>query len=194
MAIDDKLEKGLHQLVVSAERDPGREVIRMAIKAIPYFGGQIDRLLSSEGQRRLIARIVDVFEAVKSQVEDLDDAQVRKEYFESDEFQTLLTLILQEIQTTHDKKKLQMLAAALCNSGNIDFQSETRKELFVRVLRLLSPEHIRALNSLAPWRVSEEALRHLNDDQRAMFVTETGEALEVSRLGEQEAAFPFVRA
>jgi hypothetical protein len=112
--------------------------------------------MSGLAQKRLIERIVEVFQEVKSQLDEMDESQIQKEYFMTEEFQTLLTLVLQEIQTTHDRAKLRMLASALTNSGQTRFHGETRKELFVRTLRALSPEHIRTLNSLTPTRITYE--------------------------------------
>src|SRR5437867_6476516 len=138
MAIDDELEISLAQLANSAEADPGHELINIAIKMIPIVGSGIDELMSGLAQRRLVERILDVFGQMKSQLNVLMEDQIRKEYFTSEEFQTLLALALQEIQTTPDRKKLEMIAAALCNSGKVQFQDETKKQLYVRVLSLLN--------------------------------------------------------
>jgi hypothetical protein len=202
MAIDDKLERTLDRLATSAESDVGGEVIKIAIKMIPLgVGTAIDKLMSGIGQRRLVARIVEVFNEIKSQLDDANDAHVRKEYFSSEEFQTLLALTLQEIQTTHDGKKLEMLASALCNSGRIDFQSEGRKELFVRVLRSLSPEHIKVLHGLTPTIITRKGLLNLADEERELLVTARGKTLQ---RGQEEMyqtnrflpvkAFPMIRA
>ena len=182
MAIDDELEISLAQLANSAEADPGHEVINIAIKMIPIVGSGIDKLMSDLAQRRLVERILDVFGQMKSQLYVLMEDQIRKEYFTSEEFQTLLALALQEIQTTPDRKKLEMIAAALCNSGKVQFQAETRKELFVRVLRSLSPEHIGIIHSLAPVVLSDPDLSRMRSSgmdwsSQGDFVTEDGEGI-----------------
>jgi len=63
-------------------------------------------------------------------------------FFEGDEFVTLLTLMLEQIQTTHDRKKLKMLATGLANSANAEFTAEGRKELFFRIIRDLAPHDL----------------------------------------------------
>lgn len=179
MQIDNKLEQALDQLRASADADVGQEIIKIAIKATPYLGSAIDKLMSGAGQRRLIQRIVEVFEEVKLQLEEVDEKQIDQDYFLTEEFQTLLALVLQEIQTTHDKTKLRMLAAALSNSSQTKFQTEMRKELFVRTLRTLSPDHIQMLDSLVPTYITREEFDRV--ESRLSFkqlVNEEGYSLE----------------
>jgi hypothetical protein len=61
-------------------------------------------------------------------------------------------IAIQALLTTHDKEKKKMLSAALASSCKTTFASEDRKELFVRILRDLSPSHIQVLKKLfRPW-------------------------------------------
>jgi hypothetical protein len=60
-------------------------------------------------------------------------------------FQTLLALAQEQLWTTHDKKKLKLLAAALANSGTELFRNDD-KELMVRALRAVSPSDFETLN------------------------------------------------
>ena len=202
MAIDDKLEKALDQLASSARVDVGKEVIRLAASLFPV-GRALDRLMNGVAQRRLIERIVEVFEEVKLQLDGAGEATIEKEYFLTEEFQTLLTLVLQEIQTTHDRTKLQMLASALSNSCQTKFQSETRKELFVRTLRSLSPNHICALDSLVPTHVTHDEFNRLESRfSLGEFVTEEGTTLANFSFSAYSAfinafplkAYPLVRS
>src|SRR5689334_8675550 len=100
MAIDDKLGKALDHLASSAQIDVGKEVIKLAASIVP-LSRALDKLMSGLAQKRLIERIVEVFQEVKSQLDEVGETQIEKEYFMTEEFQTLLTLVLQEIQTTH---------------------------------------------------------------------------------------------
>lgn len=177
MAIDDKLGKALDNLASSARVDIGREVIKLAASLFPV-GRALDKLMNGVAQRRLIERIVEVFEEVKSRLDEAKEATIEKEYFLTEEFQTLLTLVLQEIQTTHDRAKLQMLASALSNSCQTKFQFETRKELFVRTLRSLSPNHIRTLDSLVPTHITYDEFTRLESRfSLGEFVTDEGTTL-----------------
>jgi hypothetical protein len=93
-------------------------------------------------------RAADVFEAFKERLEQMEKGKLDVNFFESDEFLTLFTLTLEQIQTTHDKGKLKMLATGLANSANSEFALEVRKELFLRIIRDLAPQDIGTLKRM----------------------------------------------
>lgn len=148
MAIDNRLEKALDFYSQETEQDIPKKALKLAIELIPHFGNHISKLVFGDAQRRIAERAQDVFEAVKERVERMDEAKIDKEFFKSDEFMTLLFLALDQIQTTHDKEKLGMLANAITNSGVFEFSTDSRKELFMRIFRDLAPEHIQMLQRM----------------------------------------------
>jgi hypothetical protein len=150
MAIDDKLGKVLDNLSEESQLRGGTEGVAAAIAAIPYAGSVIASLMGGRAKRRVVSRAIEMFEAIKHRLEQLDESKVNIDFFEGEEFQTLLVLALEQLQTTHDKDKLHMLACGLANSGALEFSAETRKEMFVRILRDLSPNHVRVLKDLLP--------------------------------------------
>ena len=150
MAIDDKLEKVLDTLATESRLSVGEEIISATIAAIPYAGSPITSLMAGHAKRRVIQRAVEMFGAMKERLETIDESKVDKGFFESDEFQTLLALALQQLQTTRDEAKLQMLACGLANAGVLEFSADARKELFIRILRDLSPNHVKILRALLP--------------------------------------------
>ncbi len=151
MSIDDKLEKVLDKL-----REEGLvphrdlELLGASISSIPVAGGPISALMSGQAKRRVVRRTIEMFEAMRERLEQVDTAKIDREFFETEEFQTLLALAIEQLQTSHDAGKVTMLATALANSGVTDFSSETRKELFIRVLRDLTPRHTHLLKELVP--------------------------------------------
>jgi hypothetical protein len=150
MAIDDKLEKILDEYEREAIATPGGLTIDAAINAIPLVGSSIAALISGKAQERVRRRTVDVFSAMKEEIESVEEQAIHKEFFESEEFQTLLALTIEQLQTTHDREKLKMLGKGLAHSGFKVFGNESRKELFVRSLRDLTPVHIGLMTSLLP--------------------------------------------
>jgi hypothetical protein len=150
MAIDDKLGKTLDQYERSVVAAPGNLVIEAALNAVPFVGSSIAALLSGKAQERVRQRVADVFTAMKEKLDSVEEESVRKDYFSSEEFQTLLALVIEQLQTTHDKDKLRLLARVLVNSGLREFATEERKEVFVRALRDLTPSHISILAKLLP--------------------------------------------
>ena len=148
MAIDNRLEKALDFYSKEIEQDIPKKALKLAIEQIPHFGDHISKLVFGDAQRRIAERAQDVFEAVKERVERMDEAKIDKEFFKSEEFMTLLFLAMDQLQTTHDKAKLGMLANAITNSGVVEFSSDSRKELFMRIFRDLAPEHIQMLQQM----------------------------------------------
>jgi hypothetical protein len=150
MSIDDKLEKTIGNLSDQEKLDVLEETLFALIAAIPMIGGSINSLLTGVAKHRVIERATEVFSAVKERLEQVEESKIDRAFFESEEFQTLLTLVLEQLQSSHDKAKMRMLSAALVNSGMKEFSVESRKELFLRILRDLAPNHLQALNSLLP--------------------------------------------
>ena len=150
MTIDDKLEKVLDRFADDAIVSPGDLAVDAAINAIPLVGGSISSLFSGKARQRIIERCVEVFKIVKERIEKVEETKVAKEYFETEEFQTLLSLVIGQLQTSHQHDKLRMLGTALANSGLTEFTEEHRKELFLRALQDLTPAHVDLLRQLLP--------------------------------------------
>jgi len=162
MAIDDKIEKALEGLAQESQLNLFGELVFMTISGIPGAGGPIATLLGGQAKRRILERAIEVFDAMKERLEEVEEATIDKKFFESEEFQSLLALALEQLQTTHDKAKLKMLASALANGGLPAFSCETHKELFLRILRDLSPEHLETLKDLLPQHPQALNLRRLS--------------------------------
>lgn len=150
MKIDDKIGKALDNLSRESQLNVSGELFTASVAAIPFAGGAIASLLGGHHRRFIQERAEEVFKAMKERLEGLDESKVDKYFFESDEFQVLLAVALNQLQTTRDKDKLEMLACGLANGGLVKFSSETRKELFMSILRDLSSSHVRLLRRLLP--------------------------------------------
>ena len=150
MAIGDKIEKALKRLTAESQIKVVDETLEAAIAAVPVAGGSMVSLLSGAARRIVVARAVEVFRAMKERLEAVEESKIDKGFFESEEFQTLLRLSLEQLQTTHDTTKLQAIADGLANGGLLEFSAESRKELFFRILRDLAPNDFQMLKRLVP--------------------------------------------
>ena len=54
---------------------------------------------------------------MRKRIEEVRDRIPDAAFYGSEEFQTLLALGQEQLWTTHDKRKLKLLAAALANAG-----------------------------------------------------------------------------
>jgi hypothetical protein len=140
--IEDRFKNALEHLANEGELDGGKEALYSLVSSIPLAGGPISSLLTGAAKRRVVERSLEVFQAVKDRLDEVEKTNIDEAYFKSDEFMTILLLAIEQLQTTHDKQKLQMIANALANSGNTHFSADSRKELFMRTMRDLSPEHV----------------------------------------------------
>jgi len=164
MILTNPLENALAALKEEAETDGGREALNALLAEIP-FGGALLSLLDGRAQRRLLERLLDLFQAFKDELRAIDRNKIDGTFFETDEFVTLLAIALEQVRTTHDRAKLKILAAGLANSAKCQFSTEARKELFLRILRDLAPEHLSLLKSLAPVNKHGHVIRPLLDSE-----------------------------
>jgi len=143
-----ELQVALNDLATDSKNYVGKEAVNAAMSAIPVIGGPLLSLTNDLATKRFIERAVEMFTIMKNQIEKMDKEKIDARYFESEECQTLVFLAMEQLKTTHDRMKIRMLATALSNSGSSDFASEARKEDFIRILRDISPTHIRFLKNL----------------------------------------------
>ncbi len=100
----------------------------------------------------------DMFEHFTKKIQDIGEEKVDREFFQSEEFQTLLFEAFRQLNVTHDREKIEMLGVALANSGAPGFKDDESKELFVRFVRDLTKQHIKMLFELTPTPVSIDSL------------------------------------
>ena len=155
MVIDDPIRVQLQavkrDLDPDIERDMKAAIVAGLVSCIPVPGvrAAIQNLLDGKAQRNLHRRWVELFENLGKRIQEIKNSIPDPDYFSSDEFQTLLALAWEQLQTTHDKNKRKLLANALANSGSAEFTKDSSKEQYVRVLRDLSPEDIAVLKSMS---------------------------------------------
>jgi hypothetical protein len=161
---DDPIDLALKKYSEESKLKIGNEALLATIAAIPWAGGPIGAILTGRGQRRVYERAQDVFKLVGEKLSEIREDKVDKKYFETEEFMTILLLAIEQLQTNHDKKKREMLAEALANSGRIEYSSESRKELFMRIFRDLAPEHLAMLDGMAVNVVVTEKVNPTEED------------------------------
>jgi hypothetical protein len=143
VSLPDELSTEIDQY----KEDSGAAVQEIALRSmlagVPWLGSSILEMLNGLAQRRQQERLNDVFDALKNRLQELGKEKIDRGFFKSEEFQTLLFLVIERLHTTHDRTKLAMCGIALANSANTDFK-EDHRELFVRALRIW-PSRIYAL-------------------------------------------------
>jgi hypothetical protein len=106
--------------------------------------------LAQLANKRFYARLEQLRDAMNARLEEVGESNVNKDWFQSEEGQTMLFEAVRQVASTSDRKKIAMLGNALANGGVTDFSSEERKELFLQLVRDLTPQHIAVLRRLMP--------------------------------------------
>jgi len=121
-----------------------------ALSLIPGVGAAVIELMTELAIQRTNNRVKEMFEHFTTKVREVGEDKVDREWFRSEEFQTLLYEAFSQLNVTHDREKIEMLGVALANSGSPGFKEEERKDLFIRFVRDLTRQHLKVLLDLAP--------------------------------------------
>jgi hypothetical protein len=155
MPFDEKLEKSeaaaqlREQMESTVQSRLMRSGLAGVISLIPFgVGSCINAMLADSASSRIHQRVHEMFEEAASRIHELTEKQINKDWFRSEEFQTLLFEAIDQLRVTHDRRKIGMLGKALANSGSKKFSSEERKELFIQLIRDLTPSHVAMLRRL----------------------------------------------
>ena len=154
MAIDDPVEIALRQTEDAMIADaylPARlvqlgfsAIVAGALATMPPVVQILASLLTGSSAR-FERRFLRVAEELSAQQKRIEDRIPDNRYYESEEFQSLLGLVIEKLHTTHDYEKLRMFGNALANSGSSEFQSDDKEE-YIRTLRDLSSGDLQVLN------------------------------------------------
>jgi len=183
----DELDVVIRQRREDAETEIPKIALRTAIALIPYAGSAINEIMGGLAQLRVQERLNDVFDALKDRLDSLGEEKVDRAYFHSEEFQSVLYLLLERLHTTHDKEKLRMFGNALGNSGVIEFKADDKEE-FIRVLRDLSLADLTILNheNLKNWRPHVHEFDYGPDVLASLFRLQ-GMGLVLAKLSDKQA-------
>lgn len=120
------------------------------LSLIPGVGGAVTEMLTELAIQRTNNRMKEMFEHFTDSIRNIGEDKVDREWFRSEDFQTLLYEVIQQLHVTHDRKKIEMLGTALANSGTAGFKDDERKDLFIQFVRDLTQKHLKVLVELAP--------------------------------------------
>jgi hypothetical protein len=151
LAIKEEAQRTLQEKIVSSGL--GGLLHHM----IPVVGPAVTELMTDLAIQRTNNRMYDMFEHFTKKIRDIGEEKVDREWFRSEEFQTLLFEALRQLHVTHDRQKIEMLGVALANSGALGFKDDESKELFIRFVRELTQQHVKMLFELAPMPLPVDA-------------------------------------
>jgi len=154
MSIDEEQPSVALEISIEAKRTIQEKIMSSGIAGVlslvPGVGGAVTELMTELAIQRTNSRVKDMFEHFTAKIREVGEDKVDREWFRSEEFQTLLYEAFSQLNVTHDHEKIEMLGVALANSGVPGFKEEERKDLFIRFVRELTLQHIKMLVELAP--------------------------------------------
>jgi len=126
-------------------------VMAGVLPKIPFgVGSDINEIFRESAFRYAQERTNKMIEEIAQHIDALGETKIDREWFRGEEFQTLLFEALHQLYVTHSEERIKMLGKALANSGAVDFKDESRKDIFLRLIRELAPQHIEMLRRLLP--------------------------------------------
>ncbi len=154
MPIDDPQPEVALQITDASRRMLQDKILSSAfagtLSLIPGVGGAVIELMTELAIQRVDNRVNEMFEHFTNKIGEVGEDKVDREWFRSEEFQTLLFEAFRQLNVTHDHEKIEMLGTALANSGTSGFRDDERKDLFVHFVRDLTRQHLNVLLQLTP--------------------------------------------
>ncbi|SRR5260370_72291 len=149
--IADEAEKGTDKIIVRAQIVGFLAwFLAPSVGIVAGISTGVGEALNQLVNRRIYQRIRELRDAMYARLSEVDRSKVDKDWFLSEEFQTMLFEAARQVTVTADRQKVVMLGNALANGGISDFSNETRKELFLQLIRDLTPQHVSMLRRLLP--------------------------------------------
>jgi hypothetical protein len=150
-SLRDSLETSLE---IIAE-DP---VLRVLLKRMPLVGDSLTELAAGKGQQIIEARRDEFLRLLAEHLATLEEATVRKDYFQTPEGFDLLVKALDEARKTRSKEKRDLYARIL-KGAIVDFeQKKYSAEEYFHLISDLTPQELKVARSLY------EASRSLLED------------------------------
>ena len=140
----NELNEAIARYTDNAHTTAAQIGIRTVVAGIPYAGSAILELIDGLAQRRTQERLNIVFASMKDCLDRLDEEKIDRAFFDSEEFQSILFLLIEKLHTTHDEERLRTFGTALANSAKTEFDRDERED-FIRTLRELSSKDLKVL-------------------------------------------------
>lgn len=131
------------------QEDYLENVVSVFSASIPVLGSIIDRFLVNSNNNYLRKRVYDLFHYLEEITEKIDHSLIDREYLYSEEFISLLYLILEKLRLTAKKEKINMFAFFMLNCTKKDNANlRQNNEEYLNLLSDLSLQEISVLSSL----------------------------------------------
>jgi len=124
------------------------DIISVISSTVPWIGGTISLVLSTESFERKVNRIKEVLFDMTDQIKEINSV-ISKNYVKTEDFQEILETVLTKVYKERNQHKRKAFANFLVNDiKNPSFTSYDEKMRFTAVLENMQYDHIRMLLAL----------------------------------------------
>lgn len=140
--VEDKLTK-------ASQAFAEQTYLRAGLNLIPYIGSSLDILLTSKGQSFVIRRIEEFIHQLQTELSELQDNQVNKDYLETEEGFDLIVKAFSSAARTRQQEKLKLYARIIKSTLNESKKyEEDEPEMFLKIVEELSVKEMRVAKCL----------------------------------------------
>lgn len=126
----------------------GNKKLRAAINLIPYVGGALDVLISSNIQDKTLERLEKLFGGLKINLEAIKDSQIELEYLESEEFYDLLLKAMNASVKTRLDDKIKVYSEILKSAIVQDNEETLSHEDILNIVEQLTENDVIHIKNL----------------------------------------------
>jgi hypothetical protein len=160
-SIEERLDRAATRAAEWYERNT---VLRAMVVSIPYLGGGLDTIITSEAQRATTERVYMLLDELSRRMKQHDEEAINREYLDSDEFIDLVIKAFDAATKTRDEEKIRWYARILTESTVREKQGNYFPEEYLHLIADLTPLELRVANHLYKSGLHERA-RLFPDDE-----------------------------
>lgn len=119
-----------------------KTTLRAVISSIPWIGSPLDLVLSSEGQKIVQARVMQMLKDLEREMGGMQESMVDKRYLGSEEFFDLILKAIEAAARTREREKIRIYARVLKGAVTIQDREGTSPEEYLAILSELTLREI----------------------------------------------------
>lgn len=125
--------------------------LNIAANEVPILGSVLTELRSSRMQHYMEGRIADLAEALRGEMQAVEEGVIDKEYLNSEAFFDLLLQAVDTAARTRDRRKIELVAQILRGAILQGAEGEYSPEEYLRLVSDLTVTELRVSRSLYAW-------------------------------------------
>ncbi|RMH35912.1 MAG: hypothetical protein D6690_07730 [Nitrospirae bacterium] len=137
LATADKAIRALNNTII------GKALLDSGLSLVPVIGPAISSALGSRALQLLEDNTRRFVEALRTEMERIDEAKLDTRFIESDEFVSIVLDIIARNAKTYEQQKVRLFARAFANFTTRDYSDMPYKEGFIDIIDHLSVNHAR---------------------------------------------------